>query len=77
MKHPKSPRKTFWRKLHRLIKESRGQVMVMWALSLPVLFAAGGLAVDVGHLAVSRNVLQNAADAGAFAGATVLAGTSN
>ena len=54
-----------------------GQVMVLWAIALPVFFGVGGLAVDVGHLSVSRNVLQNAADAGAFAGATILASTSN
>ncbi len=58
-------------------KKSPGQIMVIWALSLPVIFAAGGLAVDGGHLMDSRNVLQNAADAGAFAGATVLANTSD
>ncbi len=63
--------------LSHLKKNTGGQVMVLWAISLPVLFGAGGLAVDVGHLAVSRNVLQNAADAGAFAGATILASTDS
>ena len=67
MAHEKSFRETFFGKLHGLIKKSPGQIMAMFALSLPVIFAAGGLAVDAGHLMVSRNVLKNAADAGAFA----------
>ena len=62
--------------LTEAIKNKRGQVMVTFALMLPVFFGMGVLSIDVGHLYVSRNVLQNAADAGAKAGAAVLANSN-
>jgi Flp pilus assembly protein TadG len=59
--------------LAKSIFNNSGQVFAIFALALPVFMGAGVLSIDVGHLYVSRNVLQNAADAGAKAGATVLA----
>lgn len=47
----------------------RGQVLVLVALSLLVLFAFVALAVDGGGLYRERRLMQNAADAGALAGA--------
>lgn len=52
--------------------EQRGAVLVVVALLLLVLLGFAALAVDIGHLAVVKNELQNAADAGALAGASQL-----
>lgn len=48
---------------------ARGQVLVLVALVLLALTALVALAVDVGHLYAERRHMQNAADAGALAGA--------
>ena len=50
----------------------RGQVLVVFALSITFLFAAAGLAFDVGRFYSERRFLQNAADAGALAIANAL-----
>jgi len=50
----------------------RGQVLVLVALSLLVLLGIVALAVDGGSLYAERRKMQNAADAGALAGARVL-----
>lgn len=50
-------------------REREGQVLVMVALALLVLFSIVGLAVDGGHLYRERRYMQNAADSGALAGA--------
>jgi len=49
-----------------------GQVLVIFALSITVLFAAAGLAFDVGRFFAERRFLQNAADAAALAAANAL-----
>jgi len=54
------------------IKNNHGAVGIMVILSFITLLGFGVLAVDVGHLYVVRNELQNAADAGALAGAGAL-----
>lgn len=54
----------------------RGATAVVVAIFIAALFALGALAVDVGHLYVSRNELQGAADACALAGAARLYNTS-
>lgn len=51
---------------------SPGQVLVIFALSITVLFAAAGLAIDVGRFYSERRFLQNAADAAALAAANAL-----
>jgi Flp pilus assembly protein TadG len=50
----------------------RGAAAILVALVLVVLVGFTALAIDVGHLVVARNELQNAADAGALAGARFL-----
>jgi Flp pilus assembly protein TadG len=57
--------------LHRSRAED-GQAMVMVAFSLVVLLGFGAFAVDIGHVAVVKSDLQNAADAAALAGAVNL-----
>ncbi|MFC1610194.1 TadG family pilus assembly protein [Myxococcota bacterium] len=53
-------------------KGQQGAVLVVVALLMVVFVAFAALAIDIGHLYVVRNELQNAADAGALAGARVL-----
>jgi Flp pilus assembly protein TadG len=50
----------------------RGQVIVIFALSLIALMAVAGLAFDVGRFYSEKRYLQNAADAGALAVANAL-----
>ena len=49
-----------------------GQVLVIFALAITVIFAAAGLAFDVGRFYSERRFLQNAADAAALAAANAL-----
>jgi hypothetical protein len=49
--------------------DQHGAVLVFVALLLVVLLGIAALAVDIGYVAITRNQLQNAADAGALAGA--------
>jgi hypothetical protein len=53
-------------------RPAAGQVIVIFALSITVLFAAAGLAFDVGRFYSERRFLQNAADAAALAAANAL-----
>lgn len=55
-----------------MLRNQRGAVAVVVGISIFVLVGFGALAVDISHLHVARNELQNAADAGALAGARVL-----
>lgn len=59
-------------KRSRILSDQSGAVLVIVALLLVVLVAIAAFAIDIGHLMVVRNQLQNAADAGALAGARVL-----
>jgi len=54
------------------IYNQRGATAVMVAIVMVLLIMFAALAIDVGHLCVVRNELQNAADAGALAGARFL-----
>ena len=54
------------------LKDQTGAVAIMVALLLIVFIGFAALAVDLGHLYVVRNELQNGADAGALAGARFL-----
>ena len=49
-----------------------GQVLILVALALPVLVAFLALAADSGNFYLARRISQNAADAGALAGAVEL-----
>lgn len=53
----------------RLIKNRRGLAIVYVALLLTGLVAIAGLVIDLSYMFVNRTKLQNAADAGALAGA--------
>lgn len=53
----------------QLMKNQNGATMVLVAICAFMLIAFTALAVDLGHLFVAHNELQNAADAGALAGA--------
>ncbi len=56
----------------RVIKNRRGIVAVIIATATVVFVGLAALAIDLSHLFVVRNELQNAADAGALAGARFL-----
>ena len=56
----------------RIISEQGGAVAVIVGVCLVLFVGFTALAVDIGHLYVARNELQNAADAGALAGARCL-----
>lgn len=53
-------------------ESERGQAIVLVAITMTMLLMMVGLAVDAGQLYSSRRTMQEAADAGAYAGAVVL-----
>ena len=53
-------------------RPARGQVLVLFALSIVGIMAAAGLAFDIGRFYSEKRFLQNAADAGALAIANAL-----
>lgn len=61
------------RRCQSFSRDDSGAMMVLTALLLVVLLGFVALAVDIGHLIVVKNELQNAADAGAMAGANSFA----
>ena len=50
-------------------RNEKGAPLVMVGIALTAILGFSALAVDIGYLVVTRNELQNAADAGALAGA--------
>ena len=58
--------------MRRRTRRDAGQVLVIFALSITLLFAAAGLAFDIGRFYSERRFLQNAADAAALAAANTL-----
>ena len=64
--------------LRRLRRDERGNIALMFALMVPVIFGFIALGIDVGGYYADKRKLQNAADAGAIGGAFELAwgGTS-
>jgi Flp pilus assembly protein TadG len=56
----------------KMLGNQRGATAVLVGLCLFALVGFGALAVDIGHLCVAKNELQNGADAGALAGARFL-----
>ncbi len=54
------------------LRDERGMTLVMVATGMVAFLSATMLAVDVGMLMVARTESQNAADAGALAGAVAL-----
>jgi Flp pilus assembly protein TadG len=59
-------------RLRRLADDESGMSYVFIGMGLMAFLSASMLAIDVGMLMTSRNQAQNAADAGALAGATAL-----
>jgi Flp pilus assembly protein TadG len=58
--------------LRDISRHQRGAIAVLVMVAMVPLLGFAALAVDVGNLVVARNELQNAADAGALAGARCL-----
>ena len=65
---------TIYRAIDRDIQlnDNKGVVAIIVAILIFVLFGMAALAVDIGHLAVVKNELQNAADAGALTGKDII-----
>ncbi|PST20111.1 pilus assembly protein TadG [Rhizobium sp. JAB6] len=57
----------------QLLRDRCGNFGILTAISVPVLVAAGGVAIDVTNMSLSRSQLQEATDAAALATATALA----
>ena len=60
------------RRSRRPDRADKGQVLVIFALSITAIFAAAGLAFDIGRFYAERRFLQNSADAAALAAANAL-----
>jgi Flp pilus assembly protein TadG len=56
-------------------KNNKGIAVILMALMIFVLIGFVGFAIDIGYMYVAKGQLQNAADAAAVAGATLLDGT--
>ncbi|MGQ3684161.1 MAG: TadG family pilus assembly protein [Candidatus Loosdrechtia sp.] len=54
------------------LQDERGVVLIIISLTMVIFIGLAAFAIDIGHIAVVRNELRNAADAGALAGARVL-----
>ena len=59
-------------RLRRLVRNESGMSYVFIGMGMTAFLSASMLAIDVGMLMTARNQAQNAADAGALAGATAL-----
>ena len=57
-------------------RDERGQVVVLFALLIPVFLGIGAIVLDVGNWYVHKRHLQTQVDAAAFAGATKFVGCS-
>jgi hypothetical protein len=57
--------------MRHFVKKEQGNALILGALSFAVLTAFGVLTIDIGRILVTKTQLQNAADAGALAGASV------
>ena len=58
--------------IRRVVRDQRGMMLIMAGLGLVAFMSATMLALDVGMFMVARSQAQNAADAGALAGAVAL-----
>jgi len=57
--------------MRRFLRKDKGNALIMAALSFAVLATFGVLTIDIGRILLTRNQLQNGADAAALAGAAV------
>ncbi|HEY3091809.1 MAG TPA: pilus assembly protein TadG-related protein [Vicinamibacterales bacterium] len=62
-----------WKRFRNLRQDERGMSFVFIGIGFMAFVAASTLAIDVGMFMTARSQAQNAADAGALAGATALA----
>jgi Flp pilus assembly protein TadG len=60
------------RLLRRFLKDEKGASMIMVAVAMVMIFAFAVLAIDLSLIQLAKTQLQNAADAAALAGATIL-----
>ena len=60
------------RNLFRLHRDQSGAVLIVFALSIPLIFGAAAISVDIGQLMYIEAELQSAADAAALAGTDAL-----
>jgi Flp pilus assembly protein TadG len=58
--------------IKKLLQKQSGAIIVLLALSLPLLLAFTGVAIDAGRIYVTKGTLSAAADAAVLAGATEL-----
>lgn len=65
------------RNLRRLPARQRGVVMIIATIGMVALLAMAGLALDSGHMFLTKTRLQNAIDASALSAAKVLSTTGN
>src|SRR5687767_13486744 len=65
------PQKAVRRSMRHFVKSEQGNALILGAASFAVLIGFGVLTIDIGRILVTKNQLQNAADAGALAGASV------
>lgn len=56
----------------RILKDRCGNFGVMTALAAPLLFAVGGVSIDMANMLMTKNQLQDATDAAALAAASAL-----
>jgi hypothetical protein len=68
---------SFGRKFSSVLKDRRGAVAIVMAITLPVVVGAAGLGVEAGKWYMLKRQAQTAADSGAFAGALELAAGTN
>ncbi|MCJ8521321.1 Flp pilus assembly protein TadG/uncharacterized protein YegL [Pseudorhizobium tarimense] len=64
---------TPWQEISRLLKDRSGNFGMMTAILLPVLLGAGGVALDLTNMMMSKTQMQEAADSAALAASTALA----
>lgn len=57
----------------RLLKDRRGNFAMMTAIVFPVMLAAGGVAIDLTNMIMTKSSLQDATDSAALAAASALA----
>ncbi|MCB5204346.1 VWA domain-containing protein [Neorhizobium sp. T786] len=62
-----------WQFFSRLLKDRAGNFGMMTAILLPVMLGAGGIAIDVTNMMMSKTQLQDAADAASLAASTAMA----
>ncbi|PDT80651.1 TadE/TadG family type IV pilus assembly protein [Sinorhizobium sp. BJ1] len=65
-------RSTIGRSFIRMLKDRSGNFGMMTAVAAPLLFAAGGVSIDMANMLMTKNQLQDATDAAALAAASAL-----